>query len=80
MDEGGRPSGADERMVEVDRPGEGAVERGTLAGKQLAEDRLMDERVAKDVTLLVDEQEVMLPGRTQTGIEHVRRQLDCRGE
>ena len=33
MDEGRRPPGADERMVEVDRPGEGAMERSTLAGK-----------------------------------------------
>ena len=55
VDEGGRPPAADEGVVEVDGPGVGGVQAGSLARQQLVENRLVDEGVAKGVSLLVDE-------------------------
>ena len=80
VDEGGRPPGSDEAVVEVDRPGEGGVHGGPLTREQLAEHRLVDEGVTKRVPLLVDEQEVVLTGRAEPGVEHVGGQLDRRGQ
>ena len=60
VDESGRPPGPDEAVVEVDRPGKGAVHGGPLTREQLTEHRFVDEGVTKRVPLLVDEQEVVL--------------------
>ena len=74
VDEGGGPPRTDEGVVEVDGPGVGGVQARSLAREQLVEHRLVDEGVTKRIPLLVDQQQVMLPGRPQPCVEDVGRE------